>query len=166
MSFGDAIHIDLDVQRTEMSAVATATNMVLLLAIKDHATEVWFEPQRLECKLRYRVGGNLIDMVPFPGYLGQSFINWLKALASLDYQDCPPVLEKKVVFKVYKNLTEANIRIERDNQKAIVRFSELTADVAAAASEMLGRHLLRIRSSGDKSALRTHQKSPQIEPPA
>ena len=44
-------------------------NMVLLMAIKDHASDIHFEPFEDEYKMRYRCDGVLYEMVPPPRHL-------------------------------------------------------------------------------------------------
>ena len=56
---------------------------VLLLALKDRATEVRFEPRRGHFTLSYRVDGVLYEMVPPPADLGPRITNTLKVMADL-----------------------------------------------------------------------------------
>jgi hypothetical protein len=49
--------------------------IVLLLAMKDRATEVRYEPWRPEGALRYKVDGVYYDMVPPPSHIAPGLIN-------------------------------------------------------------------------------------------
>src|SRR5262245_20264551 len=64
--------------------IPTLVRMVLLLALKDRATEVRFEPLSDRYQLSYRVGGTLFDMVPPPLSVAQKIVNVLKVISDLD----------------------------------------------------------------------------------
>ena len=59
-------------------------NMVLLLAIKDQASDVHFEPFEDEFKIRVRADGVLYEMVPPPRHLANAITTRIKVMAELD----------------------------------------------------------------------------------
>jgi type IV pilus assembly protein PilB len=59
-------------------------NMVLLLAIKDQASDVHFEPFEDEFKIRVRADGVLYEMVPPPRHLANAIVSRIKVMADLD----------------------------------------------------------------------------------
>ena len=59
-------------------------NMVFLLAIKDHASDIHFEPFEDEYKMRYRCDGVLYEMVPPPRHLAMAIASRIKVMANLD----------------------------------------------------------------------------------
>ena len=63
--------IDLEAieEMAEAAPVRKLLNMVLLLAIKDKASDIHFEPFEEEYKMRYRVDGVLYELVPPPRHL-------------------------------------------------------------------------------------------------
>ena len=63
--------IDLEAieEMAEAAPVRKLLNMVLLLAIKDKASDIHFEPFEDEYKMRYRVDGVLYELVPPPRHL-------------------------------------------------------------------------------------------------
>lgn len=78
--------IDLD-DITEMAnsaPVRKLINMVLLMAIRDHASDVHFEPFEEEYKMRYRCDGVLYEMVPPPRHLATAIASRIKVMANLD----------------------------------------------------------------------------------
>jgi type IV pilus assembly protein PilB len=78
--------IDLD-DMTEMAnsaPVRKLINMVLLMAIRDHASDVHFEPFEDEYKMRYKCDGVLYEMVPPPRHLGTAIASRIKVMANLD----------------------------------------------------------------------------------
>ncbi len=59
-------------------------NMVLLMAIRDHASDIHFEPFEDEYKMRYRCDGVLYEMVPPPRHLATAISSRIKVMANLD----------------------------------------------------------------------------------
>jgi type IV pilus assembly protein PilB len=59
-------------------------NMVLLMAIRDHSSDVHFEPFEDEYKMRYRCDGVLYEMVPPPRHLATAIASRIKVMANLD----------------------------------------------------------------------------------
>jgi type IV pilus assembly protein PilB len=59
-------------------------NMVLLMAIRDHASDIHFEPFEEEYKMRYRCDGVLYEMVPPPRHLAMAISSRVKVMANLD----------------------------------------------------------------------------------
>ena len=59
-------------------------NMVLLLAIKDRASDLHFEPFEHEFKIRIRADGVLYEMVPPPRHLAFAITTRIKVMADLD----------------------------------------------------------------------------------
>jgi type IV pilus assembly protein PilB len=58
--------------------------MVLLLAIKDHASDVHFEPFEDEFRIRIKADGVLFEMVPPPRHLAFAITTRIKVMANLD----------------------------------------------------------------------------------
>ncbi len=85
-SIGDDGPIDL----TSVEALADSApvrkllNMVLLLAIKDHASDLHFEPFEDEFKIRIKADGVLYEMVPPPRHLAFAITTRIKVMANLD----------------------------------------------------------------------------------
>ena len=75
---------------TSAEAIADAApvrkllNMVLLLAIRDHASDLHFEPFESEFKIRLRSDGILYEMVPPPRHLAFAITTRIKVMADLD----------------------------------------------------------------------------------
>lgn len=78
--------IDLtDIEALADSApVRKLLNMVFLLAIKDHASDLHFEPFENEFKIRIRADGVLYEMVPPPRHLAFAITTRIKVMADLD----------------------------------------------------------------------------------
>ncbi len=59
-------------------------NMVMLLAIKDHASDIHFEPFEDEFRIRIKAEGVLFEMVPPPRHLAFAITTRIKVMANLD----------------------------------------------------------------------------------
>ena len=59
-------------------------NMVMLLAIKDHASDIHFEPFEDEFRIRIKAEGVLYEMVPPPRHLAFAITTRIKVMANLD----------------------------------------------------------------------------------
>jgi len=78
--------IDLDdaLELANSQPVRKLINMVLLMAIRDHASDIHFEPFEDEYKMRYRCDGVLYEMVPPPRHLAPAIASRIKVMANLD----------------------------------------------------------------------------------
>jgi type IV pilus assembly protein PilB len=81
---GDSIDLDEVLEVADDNNVIKLLNLVLLQAIKDHASDIHFEPFEDEFKIRYRIDGVLYEMVPPPAYLGPAIVSRVKVMANLD----------------------------------------------------------------------------------
>jgi type IV pilus assembly protein PilB len=85
-----AIESDETLDLTSVEALAESApvrkllNMVLLMAIKDHASDLHFEPFEHEFKIRIRADGVLYEMVPPPRHLALAITTRIKVMADLD----------------------------------------------------------------------------------
>ena len=68
----------------DSAPVRKLLNMVLLLAIKDHASDIHFEPFEEEFRIRIKADGVLYEMVPPPRHLAFAITTRIKVMANLD----------------------------------------------------------------------------------
>lgn len=68
----------------DSAPVRKLLNMVLLLAIKDHASDIHFEPFEEEFRIRIKADGVLFEMVPPPRHLAFAITTRIKVMANLD----------------------------------------------------------------------------------
>ncbi|MFQ5423430.1 MAG: GspE/PulE family protein [Phycisphaerae bacterium] len=68
----------------ESNPVKKLLNLVLLTAIRDHASDVHFEPFEDEYKMRYRIDGVLYEMMPPPRFLAVAIATRIKVMSELD----------------------------------------------------------------------------------
>jgi type IV pilus assembly protein PilB len=68
----------------DSAPVRKLLNMVLLMAIKDHASDIHFEPFEDEFRIRIKADGVLYEMVPPPRHLAFAITTRIKVMANLD----------------------------------------------------------------------------------
>ena len=68
----------------ESAPVRKLLNMVLLLAIRDGASDIHFEPFETEFRIRLKADGVLQEMVPPPRHLAFAITTRIKVMANLD----------------------------------------------------------------------------------
>ena len=83
---GKEVSIDLDDlnEIANSAPVRKLINMVLLMAIRDHASDIHFEPFEDEYKMRYKCDGVLYEMVPPPRHLAAAISSRIKVMSNLD----------------------------------------------------------------------------------
>jgi type IV pilus assembly protein PilB len=79
-----SIDLEEQIQMANDNRVIRLLNLVLLQAIKDHASDVHFEPFEDEFKMRYRIDGVLYEMIPPPKQLALPIVSRVKVMANLD----------------------------------------------------------------------------------
>src|SRR6202008_4343207 len=78
--------IDLEslLEIQDAAPVRKLLNMVMLMGIKDRASDIHFEPFEDEYKMRYRCDGVLYEMVPPPRHLATAISSRIKVMSNLD----------------------------------------------------------------------------------
>jgi general secretory pathway protein E len=87
-SFATSESADLSAHDLEALAGQTPivrfVNLVLAQAVRDHASDIHFEPFEHEFKIRYRIDGALYEMTPPPKALALPITSRIKVLANLN----------------------------------------------------------------------------------
>ncbi|HPF40436.1 MAG TPA: ATPase, T2SS/T4P/T4SS family [Phycisphaerae bacterium] len=81
---GESIDLEELKELVDSNPVKQLLNLVLLQAIRDHASDIHFEPFEDEYKLRYRIDGVLYEMRPPPRFLAMAIASRIKVMADLD----------------------------------------------------------------------------------
>lgn len=84
MLMGDKFDLDGAEALADSVPVRKLLNLVLLLAIKDHASDIHFEPFEDEFRIRIKAEGVLYEMVPPPRHLAFAITTRIKVMANLD----------------------------------------------------------------------------------
>lgn len=73
-----------DDELSDTAPIKKLLNMVMLLAIRDQASDIHLEPFEDEFKIRVRADGVLYEMVPPPRHLANAIVSRVKVMADLD----------------------------------------------------------------------------------
>ena len=105
--------IDLDTMMSEADAapVRKLLNMVMLLAIKDRASDIHFEPFEEEYKLRYRCDGVMYEMVPPPRHLAAAISTRIKVMSNLDIAERRLPQDGRIELNVGGNPVDMRVSI-------------------------------------------------------
>ena len=77
-------NLDEQLALADSEPVRKLLNMVLLMAIKDHASDLHFEPFEDEFRIRIKADGVLFEMVPPPRHMAAALVTRIKVMANLD----------------------------------------------------------------------------------
>ena len=84
MQAGEAFDLTSAEALADSAPVRKLLNMIMLLAIKDHASDMHFEPFEDEFRIRIKADGVLYEMVPPPRHLAFAITTRIKVMANLD----------------------------------------------------------------------------------
>ena len=110
---GRETSIDLDklIEEADAAPVRKLLNMVMLLAIKDRASDIHFEPFEDEYKLRYRCDGVMYEMVPPPRHLANAIVTRIKVMSNLDIAERRLPQDGRIELNVGGNRVDMRVSI-------------------------------------------------------
>jgi len=80
----EEVNLDKLAASSEEAPVIKLANLIIVQAIKEHASDVHLEPFEKNMRLRYRVDGALVDATPPPKQLQLALASRFKIMSSLD----------------------------------------------------------------------------------
>ena len=95
----------------DAAPVRKLINMVFLLAIKDKASDIHFEPFEDEYKMRYRCDGTLYEMVPPPRHLAMAISSRIKVMSNLDIAERRLPQDGRIELNVGGNPVDMRVSI-------------------------------------------------------
>ncbi len=150
---GGETSIDLEsmMEIADAAPVRKLLNMVMLLAIKDRASDIHFEPFEDEYKLRYRCDGVMYEMVPPPRHLAAAIATRIKVMANLDIAERRLPQDGRIELNVGGNKVDMRVSIlpTMFGESAVIRVLDrgnvgldlnrlgLTADLLAKFRDMI-----------------------------
>ena len=81
---GESIDLANLVSAAGDNKIVDLVNQTLMIAIRDKASDVHFEPFEDEFKVRYRIDGVLYEMHPLPKHLAMAVCSRVKVMSKLD----------------------------------------------------------------------------------
>jgi type IV pilus assembly protein PilB len=105
--------IDLEslMEIQDAAPVRKLINMVMLLAIKDHANDIHFEPFEDEYKLRYRCDGVLMELVPPPRHLAMAISSRIKVMSNLDIAERRLPQDGRIELNLGGNMVDMRVSV-------------------------------------------------------
>ena len=99
-------------ERSDESPVVHLTNMILIKAIRDGASDIHIEPQSRKFKVRIRIDGLLYELMSHRLEMHPPVVSRLKVLANLD------ISERRIP-------QDGRIQVQIDGRKVDLRFSSM-----------------------------------------
>jgi len=117
--------------------------LVLLLAVKDRASQARFQAKKDKCSLSYVVNGKSHELVPISAEFGTEIIRALEAFSGLKL---PTEFPKLVQLRIGRNSIWINVEImnHEDGKEAVIHIPD-PGETAAAAQNYLKSWLNRTR---------------------
>jgi len=98
-------------EMADAAPIRKLLNMVLLLAIRDQASDIHFEPFEDEFKIRVRADGVLYEMVPPPRHLANALVSRIKIMADLDIAERRLPQDGRIELNVGGNPVDLRVSI-------------------------------------------------------
>jgi type IV pilus assembly protein PilB len=98
-------------EMADAAPIRKLLNMVLLLAIKDQASDIHFEPFEDEFKIRVRADGVLYEMVPPPRHLANAIVSRVKVMANLDIAERRLPQDGRIELNVGGNSVDLRVSV-------------------------------------------------------
>lgn len=109
--FVKAFDLNNPEEMADAAPIRKLLNMVLLLAIKDKASDVHFEPFEDEFKIRVKADGMLYEMVPPPRHLANAIITRIKVMAELDIAERRLPQDGRIELNVGGNRVDLRVSV-------------------------------------------------------
>ena len=100
-----------DEEMADAAPIRKLLNMVMLLAIKDQASDIHLEPFEDEFKIRVRADGVLYEMVPPPRHLANAIVSRIKVMAELDIAERRLPQDGRIELNVGGNPVDLRVSI-------------------------------------------------------
>ena len=107
----ESIDMETLEEMADAAPVRKLLNYVLLVAIRDKASDIHFEPFEDEFKIRYRIDGVLYEMVPPPKQLALAIASRIKVMSSLDIAERRLPQDGRVELNISGNPVELRVSI-------------------------------------------------------
>ena len=136
------IEIGTAEQMAERSPVQRLIAMVLLLAIKDCASQVRFQSLKGSCRLNYVVKGIWLDLVPPPNHLMPRVIRAIQATAGLDLPLSRIETSNQIQLRIGRHSICIMIEIltNEDGQQAVIQIPD-PGELSSEAQTVLNTFL-------------------------
>ena len=142
-----ALTVDFDIlaslqdeKLAELAPVIQLTDAVILLALKERASDIHVEPKEQECLIRFRIDGMLCDRLQLPGKLARPLTSRLKVLARMDIAERRKPQDGRIDFAL--PLKKIDIRVSTlptlHGEKIVMRLLGSITDTTPLNLDKIG----------------------------
>jgi type IV pilus assembly protein PilB len=110
-SQGRGFNLSDESELADAAPIRKLLNMILLLAIKEQASDIHFEPFEDEFKVRVKADGMLYEMVPPPRHLANAIITRIKVMAELDIAERRLPQDGRIELNVGGNSVDLRVSV-------------------------------------------------------
>ena len=96
---------------SDAAPIKKLLNMVILLAIKDQASDIHFEPFEDEFKIRVKADGILYELVPPPRHMASAIVSRIKVMANLDIAERRMPQDGRIELNVGGNPVDLRVSV-------------------------------------------------------
>jgi len=107
----ESIDMETLEEMADAAPVRKLLNYVLLVAIRDKASDIHFEPFEDEFKIRYRIDGILYEMVPPPKQLAIAIASRIKVMANLNIAERRLPQDGRMELNISGNPVELRVSV-------------------------------------------------------
>ena len=100
-----------DQEMSDAQPIKKLLNMVMLLAIRDQASDIHFEPFEDEFKIRVKADGVLYEMVPPPRHLANAIVSRIKVMSNLDIAERRMPQDGRIELNVGGNNVDLRVSV-------------------------------------------------------
>jgi len=108
---GRGIDLAAEAEMADAAPIRKLLNMIMLLAIKDQASDIHFEPFEDEFKVRVKADGMLYEMVPPPRHLANAIITRIKVMSELDIAERRMPQDGRIELNVGGNQVDLRVSV-------------------------------------------------------
>ena len=98
-------------EMSDAAPIRKLLNMILLLAIKDQASDIHFEPFEDEFKVRVKADGVLYELVPPPRHLANAIVTRIKVMSELDIAERRLPQDGRIELSVAGNPVDLRVSV-------------------------------------------------------
>lgn len=98
-------------EMSDAQPIKKLLNMVMLLAIRDQASDIHFEPFEDEFKIRVKADGVLYEMVPPPRHLANAIVSRIKVMSNLDIAERRLPQDGRIELNVGGNSVDLRVSV-------------------------------------------------------
>ncbi len=100
-----------ELEQADAAPIRKLLNMIMLLAIKDQASDIHFEPFEDEFKVRVKADGMLYEMVPPPRHLANAIVTRIKVMSELDIAERRLPQDGRIELNVGGNSVDLRVSV-------------------------------------------------------